>query len=167
MTVAKKTNPPFSTKLATGRGWPVNNWEGQLQYNIETPDFLNADWTVGADFRQAISDSRNLTYGKNDADDDYVIYGGYLQGKLALMEQLDLVVAGRYDRFNFLDDGFFSPRVALVVKPSPKHTFRASFNRAANPATALETYVDFSRERPSTGRLRFLAFRSGSCAGLW
>ena len=129
--------------------------EGQIQYNVETPDFLGADWTVGADFRQAISDSRHLTYGKNDDDDDYVIYGGYLQGKFALVDQLDLVVAGRYDRFNFLDDGFFSPRVALVIKPDPKHTFRLSFNRAANPATALETYVDFPVNAPAPGVLDF------------
>ncbi len=129
--------------------------EGQLQYNFETPSFLSADWTVGADFRQAVSDTRNFTYGRNESDDDYRILGGYVQGKFALFDELDMVLAGRYDDFDFIEDGFFSPRVAFVYKPDPKHTFRASYNRAGAPPTALEMNVDFPVNAPIPGLLDF------------
>ena len=129
--------------------------EAQLQYNFETPKFLKADWTIGSDFRQANSDTRNQTYGQNEAHDDYRIFGGYAQGKFALVDKLDLILAGRYDDFDFIEDGFFSPRVALVYKASPKHTFRASFNRAGAPPTALETFIDFPVNAPIPGLLDF------------
>ena len=143
----------YQTGNMTGVG--RKQLEGQLQYNLETPGFLDADWTVGVDYRQAISDTRNLTYGRNEDDDDFSIFGGYLQGKFALVDKLDLVLAGRYDRFNILDDGFFSPRVAFVFKADPKHTFRASFNRAGQSATALETYIDFPVNAPIPGVFDF------------
>ncbi len=129
--------------------------EGQLQYNFGTPSFLDADWTVGADFRQALSDTRNQTYGKNEDHDDYRIFGGYAQGKFALADKLDMILAGRYDDFDFIEDGFFSPRVAFVFKASPRHTFRASFNRAGNAAQGLEYYIDFPVNAPIPGLLDF------------
>lgn len=128
--------------------------EGQVQYNFQT-DFLNADWTAGADYRSAISDSKSLTYGSREDDDDYGIIGGYLQGKFGLSDKLDLVLAGRYDTFSFLDQSSFSPRAALVYKASPKHTFRASFNRASRPPSALELAIDFPVNAPVPGVFDF------------
>jgi len=129
--------------------------EGQLQYNFGMPDLLDADWTVGVDFRKAISDTGNLTYGKNEAIDKAGIVGAYAQGKFALGDKLDMVLAGRYDNFNFIDQDFFSPRVAFVYKASPKHTFRASWNRASAPPSGLETYVDFPVNVPVAGVFDF------------
>ncbi len=129
--------------------------EGQIQYNFQTPSFFDADWTAGVDYRRAVSDTRNLTYGRNEDNDDYDIFGGYLQGKFALLDKLDLVVAGRYDRFDFFDDSFFSPRVAFVYKASPKHTFRASYNRAGSAPSALENYIDFPVNAPVPGVFDF------------
>ncbi|HFA48497.1 MAG TPA: TonB-dependent receptor [Bacteroidetes bacterium] len=148
-------NPTFLYQTGNMTGVGRKQLEGQVQYNLETPSFLNADWTAGVDYRQAISDTRSLTYGRHENDDDYNIFGGYLQGKFALVDKLDLVLAGRYDVFNFLDEGFFSPRVALVLKASPRHTFRASFNRAGAPPSALETYIDFPVNAPIPGLFDF------------
>ena len=130
----------------TGNRTPVGRQqiEAQVQYNFDTPDFLNASWTVGADYRQSISDTENLVYGRNEDDDDYNLYGGYVQGKFGLGDYFDLVLAGRYDQFNFIDEGAFAPRAALVYKASPKHTFRATYNRAKSPnSSALQNNIDF------------------------
>lgn len=124
--------------------------EGQLQYNFELPA-LNADLTAGVDYRQAVSSTENLVYGRNENDDDYRIIGTYLQGKFALAKKLDLVLAARYDKFNFLDDGFIAPRVALVYKVNPRHTLRASYNRASNPQSALNVNIDFPVAVPVPG----------------
>ena len=117
--------------------------EAQLQYNFDTPGILDANWTAGFDYRLSSANTFNLVYGRNEDDDDFGIVGGYLQGKFALGNKLDLVLAGRYDQFNFLDEGAFSPRAVFVFKPSPKHTFRAGYNRAVGAPTQLQVNIDF------------------------
>jgi iron complex outermembrane receptor protein len=146
-----KDRPTFLYQ--TGLRTPVarKQLEGQLQYNFQLPNILNSDWTAGFDYRSAISDTENLVYGRNEDDDDYSIIGGYLQGKFELGSKLDLVLAGRFDQFNFLDDNSFSPRAALVYKPSPKHTFRATYNQATTPPSALQVNIDFPVAIPVPG----------------
>ncbi|MBX2871246.1 MAG: TonB-dependent receptor [Saprospiraceae bacterium] len=151
----KEDNPTFLYQTGNMSSVGRKQIEGQLQYNIETPNFLNADWTFGVDYRQAISSTNNLTYGRFEADDDYRIFGGYLQGKFAVSPQLDILAAGRYDDFNILDEGFFSPRLALVWKPDPKHTFRATYNRAGAPPGALVYNIDFPVNAPVPGLFDF------------
>ena len=144
-------NPTFLYQ--TGNITPVGRTqlEGQLQYNFGLPAFLDADFTVGMDYRSAINDTRNTVYGRNERDDDYRIFGTYLQGKFALAKKLDLVLAGRFDTFNFLDDNSFSPRAAIVYKASPKHTFRASYNESAGPPSTLQVNIDFPVASPVPG----------------
>ena len=125
--------------------------EAQLQYNFGFEKFLNSKFTAGVDYRQATSNSYGKVYGRFEEVDDYNILGGYLQGNFKLAEKLDLVVAGRFDSFNFIDESAFSPRVAMVYKASPNHTFRASYNQAAAPPDALIMYIDFPVATPVTG----------------
>ncbi|MFT4760569.1 MAG: outer membrane receptor for ferrienterochelin and colicins [Saprospiraceae bacterium] len=146
-----KDKPTFLYQ--TGLRTPIarKQLEGQLQYNFDVPTLLNADVTAGIDFRQAISETENLVYGRNEDDDDYQIVGAYVQSKFKLTNKLDFLLAGRYDRFNFLDDGFFSPRAAFVYKHSPTHTFRATYNRAGTPPSALQVNIDFPVVQPVPG----------------
>ena len=144
-------NPTFLYQSGLRSSLARDQIEGQLQYNFQTPSFLNADWTAGIDYRQAVSDTRNLVYGRQEDIDDYKIFGGYVQGKFPLGDKIDLFAAARYDNINFTDEGAFSPRLAAVFKPSPKHTIRASFNRAVNLPTALDVYIDFPLNVPVPG----------------
>ena len=118
------------------------HFEAQVQYSWETPDFLNAEWTTGFDFRNATANTENHVYGRNEDVDDYRIYGGYIQTKLRFGDKLDLFLAGRYDGYNFTDENTFSPRAALVYKPNQFHSLRASYNRAPNPIPASDIYFD-------------------------
>lgn len=151
-TGGSKERPTFLYQ--TGLRTPVarQQVEGQLQYNFDIPSFLNANITVGSDYRLALNDTENLVYGRNEDDDDYQIFGAYAQGKFALGDKLDMVLAGRWDTFNFLEnENAFSPRIAFVFKPSPKHTFRASYNRAAAPPSGLQVNIDFPVAAPVPG----------------
>lgn len=125
--------------------------EAQLQYNFDVPSFLNSNFTVGMDYRDIMSESEGTLFGINDPNDAYRITGFYLQGTTSITEQLELTYAGRYDKFNFIEDGAFAPRVALVYKASPKHTFRASYNIATFGPTALEQNIDFPVNIPAPG----------------
>ncbi len=117
--------------------------EGQIQYNFDLPNVLNSNWTTGIDYRQSVNKTENTLYGRNEDDDDFSIAGLYVQGKFALANKLDLVLAARGDKFNSLDETGFTPRAALVFKASPRHTFRASYNRAIRSPSQLNLNIDF------------------------
>ena len=125
--------------------------EGQLQYNFDVPGFMNTNFTVGTDYRDIMSDSEGTLFGRNDDDDAYRIMGLYLQGTTPLSEKLDLTYAGRYDKMNFIDDATFAPRLALVYKASPNHTFRVSYNVASYAPSALQQNIDFPVSIPVPG----------------
>lgn len=117
--------------------------EGQLQYNFGVKKLLNADITVGSDYRATFSDSKNNTYGRNEANDDYWVAGVYGQANFELKkDQLHFLVAGRFDRTNVLDENIISPRMALVYQPAKNHNIRATFNRSASAPSALNSFLD-------------------------
>ena len=136
-------SPTFLYKTGNTTSISRNQLESQLQYNFVTESFLNADWTVGFDYRSSEQGTENRTYGRNEDDDDFSVVGGYIQTKVPFGDKLDMVVAARYDQFNFIDEGAFSPRLAFVYKASPKHTFRTSFNRANSSVSNLQLNIDF------------------------
>lgn len=115
--------------------------EAQLQYNF-TLDKIKTDFTIGGDYRAASFDSQTRTFGRNEDNDDYDISGAYIQSKTALTSKLDMVLAARYDQFSAIDEGSLSPRAALVYKPADNHTFRASYNQAYAPNSALDVFGD-------------------------
>ena len=120
-----------------------NSLEAQLQYNFDIPKFLNSNFTIGTDYRNSKSMTANTLYGINEDRDDYIITGLYLQGTSKISDKLDLTYAGRYDKFNFIDEGAFARRVAIVCKANDNHTFRASFNKANTGPSALQQNIDF------------------------
>lgn len=125
--------------------------ESQIQYGFEIPTFLDARFTVGIDSRIALTDSKHLVFGRYEDDDDYRLNGGYIQGNFSLSSQLDLVLAGRYDDFNFRDKGSITPRIAFVYKPSNAHSFRLSYNKASRPPSVIDFNLDFPLASPVPG----------------
>lgn len=147
----KPDKPTFLYQTGSSTRISRGQFEGQVQYNWDMADFLNSNWTGGVDYRSATSNTFNQVYGREEEDDDFSIIGAYLQTKLALSPKLDLVVAGRYDKFNFLDDGAFQPRAVMVYKPSPTQTFRFGYNQAVGAPTALQVNIDFPVSVPVPG----------------
>ena len=136
-------NPTFLYASGLRQVAKRSSLEAQLQYNFDIPKFLNSNFTIGTDYRNTKSDSANTLFGINEDRDDYIITGAYLQGTSTISDKLEITYAGRYDKFNFIDEGAFAPRVALVYKANENHTFRASFNRANTGPTALQQNIDF------------------------
>ncbi len=143
--------PTFLYQTGSETGINRTQLEAQVQYNFDTPNILNANWTTGFDYRQSTADTRNSVYGREEEDDDFIVYGAYAQGKFELAKKLDLVLAGRVDKFNFFDDVAFSPRAVMVYKASPKHTFRFGYNRATATPSQLQVNIDFPVSSPVPG----------------
>ena len=117
--------------------------EAQIQYNFDMPWLFDSEWTVGYDYRDTDSDSEYTLWGRNEDTDDYITNGFYGQGTLNLSDNMDLVVAGRYDQASFISAGEFAPRAALVYKPTETTTWRLSYNKALSGPSALQMYIDF------------------------
>ena len=67
--------------------------------------------------------------------------GFYLQDEWKATQTLTLVAGARYDLDTFIH-ATVSPRVALLYRPAPDHTFRLGFSVAYRPPTLLENSFD-------------------------
>jgi iron complex outermembrane receptor protein len=81
--------------------------------------------------------------GRNEDDDQIDELGGYVQSETRLTPRVDLVAAARLDGNSRLPAAIFSPRAAIVVKPSDSHTWRLSFNRAFETPTTDNLFLDY------------------------
>ncbi len=100
------------------------------------------DLTLGAEAQWGRSVTEGTVHGRYEDEDDFDIYSLYTQADYKLAEPLQIVLAGRLDRFQALTTTSFSPRAALIYKPTPTNTFRLSYNRAVSSPQALFLFSD-------------------------
>ncbi len=102
--------------------------------------------TYGLDFLYTNPNSEGTINGINEDDDDITELGGYLQYDGRLTDKWNLVAAARVDDNSSLEDLVFSPRAALVFKPTPERSIRASYNRAFSTPNTLNLFLDISAQ---------------------
>jgi len=103
--------------------------------------------------RHVVSYGGNLRFNRFDLSlapegDDRTEFGLYAQDEIFLNDHFRLNVGGRGDRFDYLDEFVFSPRVALLVKPQEDHTFRLSYNRAYRAPSVVNNFLDVTIAEP-------------------
>ncbi|RCH54069.1 hypothetical protein DJ568_14395 [Mucilaginibacter hurinus] len=117
--------------------------EGQVQYSFSA---LNnrMKLTAGSDYRSNTVDTKGTVSGRYENDDKVLIAGAYLQTDTRIVDKLNFVAAGRIDRFTALSATSFSPRLGLVYKAAPEHSFRATFNHAVSCPTSISLFSDLA-----------------------
>jgi outer membrane receptor protein involved in Fe transport len=123
-------------------------------FNTKTSDLDVANVQAVAK-RHVLSYGGNLRYNKFDLSlapngDNRTEFGVYAQDEIFLSDHFRLTVGGRGDRFDYLDNFVFSPRVALLVKPVQNHTFRISYNRAYRSPSVINNFLDVTIAEPLT-----------------
>jgi iron complex outermembrane receptor protein len=103
--------------------------------------------------RHVLSYGGNLRYNAFDLSlapegDDRTEFGIYGQDEIFVNDRLRLNVGVRMDRFDFLEDIVFSPRVALMLKPQDAHTFRLSYNRAYRSPSVVNNFLEVTIAEP-------------------
>lgn len=117
-----------------------------FEFNTKTFDVEYGNVTaVGT--RNVLSYGGNLRYNRFDlslapAGDNRSEGGVYLQDEIFLSDHLRWVVGARVDRFSVLDSANFSPRTAIIVKPTPDQSLRFSFNRAFRAPSLINNFLD-------------------------
>jgi iron complex outermembrane receptor protein len=74
--------------------------------------------------------------------------GGYVQDEMFLSKLFRLVAGARVDRFDYLDNFVFSPRVSFMIKPEESQTFRVSYNRAYRSPSVINNFLDVTLAQP-------------------
>jgi iron complex outermembrane receptor protein len=142
-TEAKARTPSLDDEAARlASDWPSDGqlYAAEIQNNFRIPQLLNSRLVWGAQYRHDIISSDRQWLSDRLSGDDLTIdqKGVYGQLEVPVHEKLDFVAAARYDDHEAYE-AQFSPKAALVLKPTPEHSFRVSYNRAFKSPTTLQT----------------------------
>jgi outer membrane receptor for ferrienterochelin and colicins len=112
----------------------------QVQHSSELA--RRTSLVYGVDYTFTNPRTGNTINGRYEDDDNTSEIGGYAQSTTRLNPQWDVLVAARLDQHNRMDGTFFSPRAALVFKPSEENSFRLTFNRAYSTPANFSFFLD-------------------------
>jgi len=123
---------------------------GQVQHGFDLG--LRQRFIYGVDYQHTVPKTEGSINGRNEDDDDIKEIGGYLHSITRLTPKLELVSAARLDNHSRLAKNVFSPRVALVFKPTESQNVRATFNRAFSTPSTNNLFLDLLAGRiPASG----------------
>ncbi|MCY4234407.1 MAG: TonB-dependent receptor [Bacteroidetes bacterium] len=117
-----------------------NEYVMQAQYDLQLGSWQSL--ILGADFDLTRPDTRGTVLGRNEDNDNINEYGVYGQSTSKITNQLELTLALRGDYNNVVETVQLSPRIGLVVKPSPRSSIRATYNRSFSSPTATSNWLD-------------------------
>ncbi|MEO7822698.1 MAG: TonB-dependent receptor [Gemmatimonadaceae bacterium] len=123
---------------------------GQAQHGLDLGS--RQSFIYGFDYQHTVPKTEGSINGRNEDDDDITEIGGYLHSITRFTPKLELVSAARLDNHSRLAENVFSPRVALVFKPTENQNLRATFNRAFSTPSTNNLFLDLLAGRiPTTG----------------
>ena len=112
----------------------------QLQHNASLGQ--KQHFAYGADVLLTRPKTGGTISGMHEENDNTDEYGIYLQSETNLSDQIDLVLAGRIDKHTHIENPFFSPRAALVIKPTQDNALRLTYNRAFSTPETTDLFLD-------------------------
>jgi outer membrane receptor protein involved in Fe transport len=115
-------------------------------------NFSTGTWDVEAGDSRTIGTRQVVTFGGNVRRNSFELtiaptaenrteLGAYVQDEI-ILDRLRLTVGARVDKFGNLSDPVFSPRLAAVIKATPDHSVRVSFNRAFRSPSVVNNYLN-------------------------
>ncbi len=130
-------------------GGPLSEYSAeyvvQAQYDAQLSE--RQSLIMGADLQLTRPDTRGTVLGRNEENDNIDEYGLYVQSATNFTNRLELTLALRGDYSNVVDQFQLSPRIGIVVKPSPSSSFRATYNRSFSSPTASSNWLDIIASR--------------------
>jgi len=99
-------------------------------------------FVYGADLVRTIPRTAGNFHGRNEESDDITDVGAYLQSETRLSPKFDLLLGGRVDYNDVLDELFLAPRVAILFEPGEGHNLRITYDRAYSHPLTNELFGD-------------------------
>lgn len=114
---------------------------GQLQHGFNVGGDKQS-FTYGADYIWTNPRTGNTINGSNEDRDNVTEYGAYLQSQTKFSPKMEILLAARGDKNNVVDGAFFSPRAALIFKPTETQNIRATYNRSFSTPANFSYFLD-------------------------
>jgi iron complex outermembrane receptor protein len=114
---------------------------------------------VGAGYRL-----KQITWGYLDEPHTENHYAIFFQDTLGILDPLSLVASFRVDFHPLLESPVFSPRGAMIVRPTDGSAIRGSVGTAFRTPTFLESYLSLPNPTPLAGA--FVDARGSEVAGI-
>ena len=134
--------------------WPADGrlYAAEAQHNFAIPMLLGTRVVWGGQFRSDVVSSKREWLTDRETGEDLSLqqYGGYVQTETDLSRLFRVVLAARYDKHEDYD-AQFSPKAALLVRPTEDQTFRISYNRAFKSPTTLQNHFNITDFIPGIG----------------
>lgn len=111
---------------------------------------LRQKFLYGFDYIKTDPRTSGTINGRNENDDDISEVGGYLHSVTTLSSMLEFTAAGRVDKHSRLESSVFSPRLALVFKPTENQNLRLTYNRAFSTPSTNNLFLDLLAGSVST-----------------
>lgn len=120
----------------------------QLQHGFDLGK--KQSFTYGLDYIWTNPQSGGTINGRNEAIDNTTEYGAYVQSSTKPTKQVEILLAARADANNVIKGSFFSPRAALIFKPTENQNIRFTFNRAFSTPANFSFFLDLI-QTPNAG----------------
>jgi outer membrane receptor for ferrienterochelin and colicins len=121
---------------------------GQLQHGFAAGKF---DFTYGGDYIATSPNTGSTINGANEARDNMREVGAYVQGTFDVSNKIQLLGAYRVDQNNVIEGQQYSPRAALIFKPTATQNMRVTYNRAFNTPGNFTFFLDLVQARNAGG----------------
>ncbi|GAB1341136.1 hypothetical protein MASR1M101_02630 [Gemmatimonas sp.] len=132
---------------------------GQLQHGFDLGK--KQSFTYGVDYIWTNPQTGNTINGANEDRDNVTEYGGYIQSTTRPNKYLEVLLSARGDGNNVIAGSFFSPRAALIVKPTENQNVRFSYNRAFSTPGNFSFFLDLI-QTPNAGGSGFDVWARGN-----
>ncbi len=99
-------------------------------------------FTYGVDYIKTDPRTGGTINGGNEDVDNVTEFGAYLQSSTKPTKQIEILLAARTDHNNVIEGNFFSPRAALIFKPTENQNIRATYNRAFSTPANFSFFLD-------------------------
>lgn len=120
----------------------------QIQHGFDLG--AKQSFTYGADYIWTNPRTANTINGQNEDVDNVTEYGAYVQSSTKPVDKVELLLAARADANSVIAGQFFSPRAALIFKPSENQNIRFTFNRAFSTPGNFSFFLDLI-QTPNAG----------------
>ncbi|MCY4223748.1 MAG: TonB-dependent receptor [Bacteroidetes bacterium] len=101
------------------------------------------EFTLGVDLKFNRPNTKGTILGRNENIDSIDHYGASLQSVTKISNSLQLTLALRGDYNSVIEKTEVSPRIALVVNPTPSSSLRITYNRSFSSPNAGDFFRDF------------------------
>ncbi len=112
----------------------------QLQHGFDIG--RKQSFTYGADYIWTNPRTGGTINGANENVDNVTEYGAYIQSSTKPTKQFEILLAARGDANSVINGQFFSPRAALIFKPTENQNVRVTYNRAFSTPANFSFFLD-------------------------